>query len=78
MTSMPVGLIGGLVAALCLTGGCSGSNGERGLIERMKGSERVSSFGVFPAARACTPNTFWPSARFNSLFVVYAIQVPQT
>ena len=49
MTSMQVGLIGGLVAALCLTGGCSGSNGERGLIERMKGSERVSSFGVFPA-----------------------------
>lgn len=49
MTSMQVGLIGGLVAALCLTGGCSGSDGERGFIERVKGSERVSSFGVFPA-----------------------------
>lgn len=49
MTSTQVGLIGGLVAALCLSGGCSGAAGERGLIERVKGSERVSSFGVFPA-----------------------------
>jgi hypothetical protein len=49
MTSMKVGLIGGLVAALCLNGGCSASNGDRSWVERAKGSERVSSFGVFPA-----------------------------
>jgi hypothetical protein len=49
MTSMQVGLIGGLVAALCLTGGCSGANDGRSAVERLKGSERVSSFGVFPA-----------------------------
>ncbi len=49
MTSMQVGLIGGLVATLCLNGGCSGSNEERSTWERIKGSEQVSSFGVFPA-----------------------------
>lgn len=54
MTSDQGGLSVSLMATLCLTMsaltmGCARSSVERGFIERVKGSERVSSFGVFPA-----------------------------
>lgn len=54
MTDVQVGLAKSLMALLCLTtgglsAGCARSDAERGFIERVKGSERVASFGLFPA-----------------------------